>query len=103
MSQRLDSLQEWRDQQRITLRQIGNELPEVSQKLDQLWAQCQYYFPRVKEHDVHFSFFRTSFETHKQSWLDHADGLELREHRVAGNWSESQALSPSFSSPLQSQ
>uniref|UniRef100_A0A7S0AL65 Uncharacterized protein n=2 Tax=Pyrodinium bahamense TaxID=73915 RepID=A0A7S0AL65_9DINO len=74
--QRVDSLQEGRDQQRLTLRQMSNELPEVSQKLDQLWAQCQYYFPRVKEHDVHFSFFRTSFENHKQHMLDFTDGLE---------------------------
>lgn len=74
--QRLDFLQEGRDQHRITLRQLSNELPEVSQKLDQLWTQCQYYFPRVKEHDVHFSFFRTSFENHKQHMLDFTGGLE---------------------------
>jgi len=73
--QRMDCLQEWRDQQRVTLRHIGNELPEVSQKLDQLWTQCQHYFPKVKEHDVHFSFFRTSFENHKQHMLDVTGGL----------------------------
>jgi len=84
ISQRLDCLQEWKDQQRITLRQIGNELPEVSQKLDQLWSQCQYYFPRVKEHDVHFSFFRTSFENHKQHMLDVTGGLS-RNARLQGN------------------
>merc|ERR1712176_284579 len=47
-------------------------------KLDELWAQCQYYFPRVKEHDVHFSFFRTSFEAHKQQMLDFTDNVERR-------------------------
>jgi len=73
--QRMDCFQEWRDQQRIALRHIGNELPEVSQKLDQLWTQCQHYFPKVKEHDVHFSFFRTSFENHKQHMLDVTGGL----------------------------
>mmetsp|Transcript_102831 Transcript_102831/g.259123 ORF Transcript_102831/g.259123 Transcript_102831/m.259123 type:complete len:737 (+) Transcript_102831:99-2309(+) len=73
--QRLESLQDGRDQQRLALRQMGQQLPEVSRKLDQLWSQCQYYFPRVKEHDVHFGFFRTSFETHKQSMLDYTDGL----------------------------
>jgi len=97
MSQRLDSLQEWRDQQRITLRQIGNELPEVSQKLDQLWSQCQYYFPRVKEHDVHFSFFRTSFENHKQHMLDVTGGLS-RNARLQGN-SQPRGLADSVRAP----
>lgn len=100
VGQQIELLQDGREQQRLALRQIGQQLPEVAHKLDQLWAQCQYYFPRVKEHDVHFSFFRTSFETHKQSWLDHADGLELREHRVAANLSESRPLSPAGASPL---
>merc|ERR1712039_792716 len=74
--QRLDNLQDSRDQQRLTLRQMSIQLPEVVQKLDQLWAQCHHYFPRIKEHDVHFSFFRTSFENHKQQMLDLADSLE---------------------------
>merc|ERR1740121_1053125 len=73
---RLESLQEGKDQQRLHLRQMGQQLPEVSQKLDQLWTQCQYYFPRVKEHDVHFGFFRNSFETHKQHMLDFTDNVE---------------------------
>jgi len=97
VSQKMELLQDGREQQRLLLRQIGQQLPEVARKLDQLWAQCQYYFPRVKEHDVHFSFFRTSFETHKQSWLDQADGLELRESRV-GNWSEPSLISPAMTS-----
>jgi len=97
MSQRLDCLQEWRDQQRITVRQIGNELPEVSQKLDQLWSQCQYYFPRVKEHDVHFSFFRTSFENHKQHMLDVTGGLS-RNARLQGN-SQPRGLADSLRTP----
>jgi len=83
IGQRLDALQDCRDQQRMSLRQLSHQMPEVSNKLDQLWSQCQYYFPRVKEHDVHFSFFRTSFETHKQSMLDYADGLDQREHRAS--------------------
>jgi len=97
ISQRLDCLQEWRDQQRITLRQVGNDLPEVSQKLDQLWSQCQYYFPRVKEHDVHFSFFRTSFENHKQHMLDVTGGLS-RSARLQGN-SQPRGLADSLRTP----
>merc|ERR1711920_1004440 len=50
-------------------------------KLDELWTQCQYYFPRVKEHDVHFSFFRTSFEAHKQQMLEFTDNVERRRSR----------------------
>jgi len=108
----LESLQDGREEQRLAMRQMAQQLPEVTHKLDQLWSQCQYYFPRVKEHDVHFNFFRTSFENHKQSWLDHADGLEVREHRVAAaaaaagggvsHWSglESQPLSPSSRTPV---
>merc|ERR1719221_1127622 len=76
MSHRLDALQEGRDQQRLSLRQLGQQLPEVAQKLDQLWTQRQYYFPRGKEHDIHFSFFRTSFENHKQHMLEFAEGIE---------------------------
>jgi len=101
VDQRLDALQDGRDQQRLSLRQISHQVPEVSQKLDQLWTQCQYYFPRVKEHDVHFGFFRTSFETHKQSMLDHADGIDQREHRAAAAAAASRGPADSFApSPL---
>merc|ERR1719510_2371998 len=88
---RLDSLQEARDQHRLSLRQLGTQLPEVSQKLDQLWSQCQTYFPRVKEHDVHFSFFRTSFENHKQHMLDVTGGLS-RSTRLQGSSSQPRGL-----------
>lgn len=103
VSKKVDYLQDGREQQRLAMRQLGQQLPEVVHKLDQLWAQCQYYFPRVKEHDVHFGFFRTSFETHKQSWLNQSEGFDLREHRVAAaSWQEPSPLSPpSVSSPPQ--
>merc|ERR1712217_119360 len=39
-------------------------------------AQCHHYFPQIKEHDVHFRFFRTSFENHKQQMLELADNFE---------------------------
>jgi len=84
MGQRLDDLQDGRDQQRLVLRQLSQQVPEVVKKLDQLWTQCQHYFPRVKEHDVHFSFFRTSFENHKQQMLELADGWGARKDRLHG-------------------
>merc|ERR1712039_156765 len=74
--QRLDGLQDSRDQQRLALRQMSVQLTELMQKLDQLWAQCHHYFPQIKEHDVHFRFFRTSFENHKQQMLELADNFE---------------------------
>lgn len=80
LSQRVDSMQESRDQHRLTLRQMSQQLPDVAQKLDQLWTQCQHYFPRVKEHDVHFSFFRTSFESHKQQMHELVEMLEQKQN-----------------------
>merc|ERR1711920_593708 len=74
--QRLDGLQDSREQHRLTLRQTSIQLTELMQKLDQLWAQCHHYFPQIKEHDVHFRFFRTSFENHKQQMLELADNFE---------------------------
>lgn len=76
LTDRLDPLQNFVDQQRLASWQAGRKLPEVSQKLDQLWAQCQHYFAKVKEHDVHFSFFRNSFESHKQHCLDMGSTFE---------------------------
>jgi hypothetical protein len=76
LSDRLDPLHEFIEQQRLSTWQSGKQLPEVVQKLDQLWSQCQYYFAKVKEHDVHFGFFRNSFESHKQNLLDLGDGYE---------------------------
>jgi len=81
VDQRISAFQEGFDTQRLALRQLSQQMPEISQKLEQLWEQCQYYFPKVKEHDVHVSFIRSSFESHKQSMLDQADGLESRERR----------------------
>jgi len=76
LSDRLDPLQDFVEQQKLASWQAARHLPEVSQKLDQLWAQCQHNFAKIKEHDVHFKFFRNSFESHKQQCLDMDDGFE---------------------------
>jgi hypothetical protein len=76
ISDRLDPLQDFVENQRLSAWQTTRQLPEVGQKLDQLWAQCQYYFSKVKEHDIQFSFFRASFESHKQNCLDLSDSFE---------------------------
>lgn len=52
MSRRMDSLQEARDQQRTQNWQVSRQVPDMTQKFDQLWAQCQFYFSKVKEHDA---------------------------------------------------
>jgi len=70
LSDRLDPIQDLVEHQRLHAWQADKQVPEVEQKLDHLWAQCQHYFSKVKEHDVHFGFFRTSFESHKQQCLD---------------------------------
>ncbi|CAE8583854.1 unnamed protein product [Polarella glacialis] len=78
--QRLDVLQDGCEDHQVALRKLGQQLPEVSNRLEQLWGQCQQYFPRFQEQDVHVGFLRTSFEAHKEQLL------ELSEHlsRVAG-------------------
>merc|ERR1719453_1770354 len=62
MSKRLDSLQDVRDQQRLQGSQVSRQVPDMAQKIDQLWAQCQFYFSKVKEHDVHIGLGSTDFE-----------------------------------------
>jgi len=96
---RIDSLQDARDQHRLTIRQLNQQLPELAGKVDQLWTQCQFYFPRVKEHDVHFSFFRSSFENHKQSMLDYADSLDHREQRLGVSLTRGLSASRTSSPP----
>lgn len=103
VSRKLEDLQDGREQQRLEFRQIHQQLSEVAHKLDQLWSQCQYYFPRVKEHDVHFGFFRTSFESHKQLWLDQTESGCLPEHLASMKWSESLPRSPRVTSPQHTQ
>ncbi|CAJ1351801.1 unnamed protein product, partial [Effrenium voratum] len=69
-AQKLHDVQDGQDEQQVTLRQLVQELPEVSKRLEQLWEQCQLYFPRLQEQEVHFGFLRASFEAHKQQMLD---------------------------------
>eukprot|EP00448_Togula_jolla_P003103 CAMPEP_0170598430 /NCGR_PEP_ID=MMETSP0224-20130122/16246_1 /TAXON_ID=285029 /ORGANISM="Togula jolla, Strain CCCM 725" /LENGTH=371 /DNA_ID=CAMNT_0010922987 /DNA_START=15 /DNA_END=1130 /DNA_ORIENTATION=+ len=74
--QRLDALQDNSNEQRVALRQTRSQVQDVSKRLDQLSAQCQHYFPRFNEHDVHFKVLQTTFESHKEHVLDLADRLE---------------------------
>ena len=46
MAQKLHSMQDTEDSQQLALRQLSQQLPEVSKRLEELWAQCQLYFPR---------------------------------------------------------
>lgn len=85
LQDRLDPIQDFVDQQRLATWQANRQMPEVGQKLDQLWAQCQYFFSKVKEHDVHFGFFRNSFESHKQHCLDLGDFEHSNGKRSASN------------------
>jgi hypothetical protein len=70
MSNRLDSLQEVRDQQRVQSLQASRQVPDMAQKMDQLWTQCQFYFSKVKEHDVHIGLMCTNVENDTMSWLE---------------------------------
>ncbi|CAE6964851.1 NaCP60E [Symbiodinium sp. CCMP2592] len=72
----LDMLQGGQDEQQVALRHLAQRLPEVARRLEQLWEQCQVYFPRLQEQEVHFGFLRASFEAHKQQMLDLTDGLQ---------------------------
>eukprot|EP00930_Biecheleria_cincta_P047320 TRINITY_DN32782_c0_g1_i1.p1 TRINITY_DN32782_c0_g1~~TRINITY_DN32782_c0_g1_i1.p1 ORF type:complete len:480 (+),score=145.84 TRINITY_DN32782_c0_g1_i1:47-1441(+) len=73
LTQRLDVLQDGQDEHQVVLRQISQQVPEVSKRLDQLWEQCQEYFPRVQEQDVRTTLLRASFEAHKQQMLELVD------------------------------
>eukprot|EP00933_Yihiella_yeosuensis_P062003 TRINITY_DN6490_c0_g1_i1.p1 TRINITY_DN6490_c0_g1~~TRINITY_DN6490_c0_g1_i1.p1 ORF type:complete len:458 (+),score=105.06 TRINITY_DN6490_c0_g1_i1:3-1376(+) len=70
ISHRLDIVEETCDENQIHLRQLKLQLPEATQRLDQLWEQCQKCFPRMQEQEVHFSFLRNSFEAHKQQMFE---------------------------------
>eukprot|EP00927_Polykrikos_kofoidii_P030126 TRINITY_DN25985_c0_g1_i1.p1 TRINITY_DN25985_c0_g1~~TRINITY_DN25985_c0_g1_i1.p1 ORF type:complete len:470 (-),score=72.55 TRINITY_DN25985_c0_g1_i1:142-1551(-) len=74
VNQRFDALQDDGDEQRLAIRQLGKQLPETVERLDQLWAQCHLYFPRIKEQDVKMNLFQTSFESHKQFMLEAVNG-----------------------------
>eukprot|EP00435_Cladocopium_sp_Y103_P073495 s5_g43.t2 len=78
VAQKLNVMQDAEDEQQVALRHLAQQLPEVSKRLDQLWAQCQLYFPRLQEQEVHFGFLRASFEAHKQQMLDLTEGLERK-------------------------
>jgi len=70
MNQRLDDMQDDRDDIKAALRQLNRQVPEVTQRVDQLWTHCHYYFPRIKEQDVRLEMFRKTFENHKQHMLE---------------------------------
>jgi len=62
LSERLESLQDVKEQQRLTAWQVSRQGPDVLSRVEQLWSQCQHYFSKVKEHDVHFRFLRKKLE-----------------------------------------
>merc|ERR1719440_1125209 len=62
LSRRLDSLQEAKDQQRLQNWQVSRQVPDMAQKIDQLWAQSQFYFSKIKEHDVRIGFINDNSE-----------------------------------------
>lgn len=86
VAQKLHVMQDAEDEQQVALRHLAQQLPEVSKRLDQLWAQCQLYFPRLQEQEVHFGFLRASFEAHKQQMLDLSEGLERKS--LSSSWRE---------------
>jgi hypothetical protein len=73
MSRRLDLMQEVKDQQRVQNWQVSRQVPDMAQRIDQLWAQCQFYFSKIKEHDVHIGFLCNNTES------DHLVGIEFGE------------------------
>lgn len=85
MCRRLDALQESKDQVRTQLRQVSRQIPDMNQRVEQLWVQCQHYFPKVKEHDVNFSFLIPKIETLKQHMLDVGDSLGRHKFRDGGS------------------
>lgn len=46
LAQKLHAMQDTEDDMQLAVRQLAQQLPEVSKRLEQLWAQCQLYFPR---------------------------------------------------------
>lgn len=73
---RLEALQEGGDNARFALWQVTNKQDEVEKSVEQLSAQCQGHFSKVKEHDMHFGFLRSSLEGCKQQILDLSEGLD---------------------------
>lgn len=67
MSRRLDSVQACREQHRLQNLQLGRQVPDLAQKVDQLWSQCRLYFSKVKEHDVHIDVMCNGSKASKYS------------------------------------
>jgi len=70
ITEKLTPLQDFVEQQRLATYQVSRQVPDLAKKVDQLWGQCQNYFSKIKEHDIHMGFVRTSMETTKQHALD---------------------------------
>merc|ERR1712217_968984 len=70
MNKRLDSSQELRDQQRLQSWQVSKQVPDLNQRLDHLWSQCQIYFSKVKEHDAHIAVMSTRVDEQEQQALE---------------------------------
>jgi regulator of replication initiation timing/microcompartment protein CcmL/EutN len=97
LSERLDHMQDMADTQKHETLKRVRQVPEVVQKLDQLWEECKYHFSKVKEHDIHFSFFRSSFESHKQQMLGIDDSFSYT--RDAQGYSQDLSEVPAEESP----
>lgn len=70
ITNQLTPLQEFIEQQRLQTWQVSRQVPDLAQKVDHLWTQCQNYFAKIKEHDIHMGFVRNSVESHKHHGMD---------------------------------
>mmetsp|Transcript_8575 Transcript_8575/g.15353 ORF Transcript_8575/g.15353 Transcript_8575/m.15353 type:complete len:324 (-) Transcript_8575:48-1019(-) len=91
VSKRVDALYHEKDKHIADVRTLVRQMPEVMDRVEQLSTQCEHHFAKVQEYSVHFGFFRTSFEAHRQQVLEAMH--QLRQQRV-GHSTTSQGDEP---------
>mmetsp|Transcript_31264 Transcript_31264/g.71386 ORF Transcript_31264/g.71386 Transcript_31264/m.71386 type:complete len:328 (+) Transcript_31264:45-1028(+) len=96
VSKRVDALYNEKDKHIADVRTLARQVPEVMDRVEQLSTQCEHHFAKVQEYSVHFGFFRTSFEAHRQQVLEAMH--QLRQQRGGHSTTVSQQGDEPFDS-----
>lgn len=99
MTTRLDSVFDNSDRRsHSACLKVCKNIPDINQRIDELWAQCQACASKVKAHDVHLRFLTTHAEEQKLLSLEIDDpthSIEELVHRpVETHLRQSQKNSP---------
>mmetsp|Transcript_73233 Transcript_73233/g.174533 ORF Transcript_73233/g.174533 Transcript_73233/m.174533 type:complete len:345 (+) Transcript_73233:134-1168(+) len=90
VTKRVDAVLQEKERHVADVRQMKREMPDLIERVEQLGAQCEHHFAKVQEYSVHFSFFRTSFEAHRQQVLEAM--VQLQKQGSGGSRSDTERL-----------